>query len=176
MALDLWVGVDKATPSRGVLICGTARYPCALGKSGVTSAKREGDAMTPLGTHPVRRLFYRPDVFTSPPRTGLVTMAITERMGWCDDPTHPEYNRLVTLPFPASHEKLWRPDAVYDLVVELGYNDDPPHPGLGSAIFLHIARADFSGTEGCIALRRDDLITVLGALGPGSRVVVKKNN
>lgn len=173
MALDLRVEADLATPSRGVLVCAAARYPCALGKGGVTATKREGDAMTPVGTHPVRRLFYRPDVFAEPPRTGLMTVAISERMGWCDDPADAAYNRLVDLPFAASHERLWRHDGVYDLVVELGYNDDPPHPGLGSAIFMHIVRDDFSGTEGCIALRRKDLITVLAALGPGSRVVVK---
>lgn len=172
MALDLRVEVDLATPSRGVLICGTARYPCALGKGGVTSQKWEGDAMTPLGAHPVRRLFYRPDVFARPPRTGLVAVAIHNQMGWCDDPAHPEYNRLVTLPFAASHERMWRDDALYDLVVELGYNDDPPQPGRGSAIFMHIARDDFSGTEGCIALRREDLVTILAVLEPGSRVMV----
>jgi L,D-peptidoglycan transpeptidase YkuD (ErfK/YbiS/YcfS/YnhG family) len=58
------------------------------------------------------------------------------------------------------------------LVVELGYNDDPPQPGRGSAIFMHIARDDFSGTEGCIALRREDLVTILAVLEPGSRVMV----
>lgn len=172
MGLDLIVHADAMTPHRGVLLCGAAPYPCALGARGVTRGKREGDQATPVGAYPLRRLFYRPDVFAMPPETRLPAVAITPALGWCDDPAHPEYNRLVTLPFAAGHERLWRDDALYDLVVEIGYNDDPPHPGLGSAIFLHIARPDFSGTQGCVALRREDLVTVLAALEPGSRLVV----
>ncbi len=173
MPLDLIVHADALTPHRGILRCGASPYPCALGAAGVTGTKREGDQATPLGSYLLRRLFYRPDVFATPPVTRLPAAAITPSTGWCDDPAHPEYNRLVTLPFTASHERLWRDDALYDLVVEVGYNDDPPRPGLGSAIFLHIARPDFSGTQGCVALRREDLVTVLAALEPGSRLVVQ---
>ena len=173
MPVDLMVHADALTPHRGVLACGASPYPCALGARGVTPTKREGDQATPLGSFPLRRVFYRPDVFATPPATHLPTVAITASHGWCDDPAHPEYNRLVTLPFAAGHERLWRDDELYDLVVEIGYNDDPPRPGLGSAIFLHIARLDFSGTQGCVALRREDLVTVLAALEPGSRLVVQ---
>src|SRR3546814_5636749 len=80
------------------------------------------------------------------------------------DPLH--YNRLVRLPFAASHERMWRDDGLYDLVVEIGYNDMPPVPGLGSAIFLHLARPDWGPTDGCVALARDDLLAVLAASGP----------
>ena len=93
---------------------------------------------------------------------------IREHDGWCDDPADPLYNRPVTLPYDASHEKMWREDDVYDIVVELGHNDDPPVPGLGSAVFLHVAKPDYEATEGCIALSEADLRTALKSAGPGS--------
>jgi len=73
----------------------------------------------------------------------------------------------VILPYPAGHERLWREDHVYDLIVALGYNDDPILPGRGSAIFLHVARPDYSPTEGCVACARDDLLALLAAATPG---------
>jgi L,D-peptidoglycan transpeptidase YkuD (ErfK/YbiS/YcfS/YnhG family) len=148
---------------------------CALGKGGVAAAseKREGDGKSPLGVWPLRRLLYRPD--RGPlPTTGLETQAITPDDGWCDAPDDPAYNRPVQLPYPASTERLWRDDEVYDLVCVLGHNDDPPAPGLGSAIFLHVARPDFRGTEGCVALSRDDLIELLAAAGPGDAIEIRQ--
>lgn len=147
---------------------------CALGTGGVMSAetKREGDGASPIGAWPVRRVFYRPDRVAEP-ETGLQTLALTEQDGWCDDPAHPLYNRLVTLPFPASHEKLWRDDHVYDLIVELGHNDDPPVPGMGSAIFMHLARPDYAPTEGCVALAESDLRTLLRACDQDAVIEIK---
>jgi L,D-peptidoglycan transpeptidase YkuD (ErfK/YbiS/YcfS/YnhG family) len=149
---------------------GTARtVRCALGPAGVVAggAKREGDGATPAGRWPMRRVLYRPDR-GSPPVTGLPAAAIEPDDGWCDASGDPAYNRLVKLPYPASAEAMWRDDGLYDLVVELAYNDDPPVPGLGSAIFLHCARPDFSPTQGCVALARPDLEAVLALAGPGA--------
>ena len=87
--------------------------------------------------------------------------ALTPIDGWCDDPDHKKYNRFVSLPFAGSHEDLWREDHVYDIIVEVGYNDDPPVPMLGSAIFMHIAREIYDPTQGCVALAEDDLRIVL---------------
>lgn len=149
----------------------TAR--CVLGKGGVVSAgqKREGDGASPAGSWPVRRVFYRPDRGPAP-KTALDLVPIQPQDGWCDDPDHPLYNRPVTLPFAASHEKLWREEPVYDLIVELGYNDDPVVPGRGSAIFLHVARPDFRPTEGCIALEKEDLLAALELMGPGTEIEI----
>ena len=135
---------------------------CALGRGGVVAAerKREGDGATPAGLLTLRRLFYRAD--RGPiPRTILPRVPITRDDGWCDDPDHAAYNRLVRLPFEASHEHMWRDDALYDVVAELGWNDAPVVRWHGSAIFLHLARADFGPTEGCVALARADLLALL---------------
>lgn len=157
---------------------GRLRWPggearCALGKSGVTPAesKREGDGATPLGVWPLRRVFWRADRLP-PPTTGLPSEALIPEAGWCDDPADVFYNRPVVRPYLASHEKLWREDHVYDLIVELGYNDDPVVPGRGSAIFLHVARPDYSPTEGCVACARDDLLALLKAAKPGDRLEI----
>lgn len=148
---------------------GSAR--CAVGRAGIVGDKREGDGGTPVGAWPLRRVLYRPDRL-EPPRTALPLSAIAPDDGWCDDPAHPDYNRPVNLPFSASHEVMWREDHVYDVVVILGHNDDPPVPGLGSAIFLHLARPDYEGTAGCVAVDLPALLALLEAAKPGDRVVV----
>jgi len=99
--------------------------------------------------------------------------ALTPSDGWCDDPADVAYNRAVTLPYPASCERLWRSDTVYDLIVVLGHNDNPPVSGAGSAIFIHCARPDFGPTEGCVAFAADDLLTLLGQIDPDSRIDIR---
>jgi L,D-peptidoglycan transpeptidase YkuD (ErfK/YbiS/YcfS/YnhG family) len=146
---------------------------CALGRNGVIAAadKREGDGASPLGVWPLRRVLYRPD--RGPvPRTALPVQPIALDDGWCDAPGDAAYNRPVRRPYPASSEALWREDGLYDLVVVLGHNDDPPTPGLGSAIFLHLARPDFGPTEGCVALGRSDLESLLALARPGDALAI----
>lgn len=158
----------------GRFLLGGRETRCALGKGGVVAAdaKREGDGASPAGKWLMRRVYYRPDRMDAP-QTALPVVALKPEDGWCDAPDDPLYNRPVTLPYSASHEKMWREDHVYDVVVELGYNDDPPVPGRGSAIFMHLARPDWSGTKGCVALSLPDLLSVLKAAGPGSAVEIR---
>ena len=146
----------------------------ALGKGGRRPAadKREGDGASPIGAWPIRRVLYRADK-GPPPSTALPVQAIAPNDGWCDAPLDRAYNRPVTLPYPASAEGLWRDEGVYDLVVILGHNDDPVVPGAGSAIFLHLARPDFSPTEGCVALSREDLEALLAAAKPGDVLEIR---
>jgi L,D-peptidoglycan transpeptidase YkuD (ErfK/YbiS/YcfS/YnhG family) len=150
---------------------GALAMRCALGRGGISGRKREGDGATPAGAFPMRRLLYRPDRIAKP-ATALPLAPLAEHDGWCDAPGDPAYNRMVTLPYGAGAEHLWRGDALYDLIVPLGYNDDPVESGRGSAIFLHIARPDYGPTEGCVALSRDDLLAVLREADRNSRVVI----
>ncbi len=150
---------------------GSARAAC--GKGGVRADKREGDHASPAGIFPLLSVLYRPDRVAAP-QTALPLAALQQSDGWVDDAGDPNYNRLVALPYPASHEELWRADALYDLIVVIGYNTDPGVPGKGSAIFLHVARPDYAGTEGCIAIAREALIPLLGLLGPGSQITIGK--
>jgi L,D-peptidoglycan transpeptidase YkuD (ErfK/YbiS/YcfS/YnhG family) len=146
-------------------------FPCALGRSGIGAKLGEGDGITPLGTYALRQLYYRADKI-APPQTALPLAPIGKMDGWCDDPADPNYNRAVKLPYPARHEKLWREDHVYDLIIPMGYNDEAIIPGKGSAIFMHLMRPDGVGTEGCIALKREDLLALLPRLSTRTMVVV----
>lgn len=119
----------------------------------------------------MRQLLWRPDRLAAP-ATRLPSVELIPEAGWCDDPGDPFYNRPVLRPYSASHETLWREDHIYDLIVELGYNDDPVVPGRGSAIFLHVAREDYSPTEGCVACAREDLLALLRDAQPGDALEI----
>jgi L,D-peptidoglycan transpeptidase YkuD (ErfK/YbiS/YcfS/YnhG family) len=148
------------------------RMRAAVGKTGLSATKREGDGATPVGVFALRELLYRADRLAVP-ATSLTASVIAPNSGWSDDPADPAYNRPVPLPHPFGHERLWRDDGLYDLVVPLGYNDDPPMPGLGSAIFLHCARPDYGPTEGCVAVARGDLAALLAECGVQTRIDIR---
>ncbi|HEX2942864.1 MAG TPA: L,D-transpeptidase family protein [Rhodopila sp.] len=150
------------TPS-GFLTLGNETFRATLGWGGVRVGKREGDGATPAALLPLRQVLYRPDKGEAP-RAAVPVHPLTPSDGWCDDPARPDYNCMVRLPIEGSAESLWREDDVYDIIGVLGWNDAPVVPGGGSAIFLHIARPDYSPTEGCVALSASDLRRVL-ALG-----------
>lgn len=158
-------------PHRGLLSWAGEEFPCALGTAGIGEKGGEGDGITPVGCFSLRRVHYRPDRIPAP-KTALPLRALAPEDGWCDDPDDSAYNRLIRMPHGGSHENLWRDDALYDLIVELGYNDDPVVPGLGSAIFLHLAEPDYPPTQGCIALAPDHLATVLAGCGAATRLCV----
>jgi L,D-peptidoglycan transpeptidase YkuD (ErfK/YbiS/YcfS/YnhG family) len=153
---------------------GTRSWRCAIGAGGLRpeAEKREGDGATPLGCYALRRLVYRADRIAKP-ETRLPVAALSPEDAWCDAPEDPAYNRPVRLPYGASHERLWRDDGIYDVIAMLGYNDDPPVAGLGSAIFLHVARADYAPTQGCVALALPDLLNFLRDADTRSRVCVE---
>lgn len=151
------------------LIVNGRPFRCAFGRGGVTARKREGDGATPVGFWRMRRVLYRADRIVRP-ITALPVDVIARDDGWCDAPEDRNYNRPVSLPYPASAECLWREDNVYDLIVVLGYNDVPRVRGLGSAIFLHLARDGFPPTEGCLALMERDLRSLLARAGARSRI------
>jgi L,D-peptidoglycan transpeptidase YkuD (ErfK/YbiS/YcfS/YnhG family) len=143
----------------------------AIGRAGVTRHKIEGDGATPAGAFPLLAAFYRADRL-SPPRTGLTLRALMPGDAWVDDPADRNYNRLVALPYPAHTEAMWLDEAVYDLLVVIGYNTAPVVPGAGSAIFLHVARPDFSPTAGCIAIAAPVLLALVPRLGPASKITI----
>jgi L,D-peptidoglycan transpeptidase YkuD (ErfK/YbiS/YcfS/YnhG family) len=168
----LIVRAISAASERGSLQFGPFRVPCALGRCGVKVLKREGDGATPRGRYPLRRVLYKPGL-VSRPRTALDLRAMRMTDGWCDSPSDRNYNRSVDLPYPQSAERLWRADAIYDVVVVLGYNDVPRIRGRGSAIFMHIARPGLPPTDGCIALRQCDLRRVLRTVPRASEIVIE---
>ena len=157
----------------GFIYWPSGRARAVVGAGGVSRAKKEGDRATPAGTFPLPCGMYRRDRIKLP-NTDLPMTPLREVHAWVDDPGDPKYNQLVELPYPSHTEELWRHDGIYDLLVVVGYNMNPTHPGAGSAIFLHIARSDFSPTNGCIALSRDMLLQLISLLGSDSTLTIRE--
>lgn len=181
--MNILVRPDGPHATTGTVSCKERMFPCVLGRSGVIAgdAKREGDGATPAGVYPLRCLWYRADKFEQEPVCALPKRVITSSDGWSDDVNTSNYNRPIELsstngtynddgtftaaPGTESHECLWRPnDDLYDLLTEIGYNDNPPVPGLGSATSLHVARPAFTPTAGCIAMKKEDLLELLAMM------------
>ena len=144
---------------------------CAVGRAGIGIKQREGDGITPIGKWPLRQVHYRADRVERP-QTVLPVEKIEPDDAWCDLPDDPNYNRLVRLPYATLNERLWRDDNLYDVMVVVGFNDDPVVRGKGSAIFLHLAREDYAATAGCVALTHNDLVEALGQLRRRDRLIV----
>jgi L,D-peptidoglycan transpeptidase YkuD (ErfK/YbiS/YcfS/YnhG family) len=150
---------------------GEHTFPFTHGPHGFTERKREGDGCTPIGEFTFRRSFYRADRMDKP-ITSLPLSVITPSCGWCDDPGSEHYNKYIQKPFDPSHEDLWLDKSVYDLVIVVGHNDQPPIPHQGSAIFIHMANPEFGPTKGCIGLMQNDLLRILESANTSSRLVV----
>lgn len=152
-------------PQRGIVVCGPLRLPCALGRSGVTHLKREGDGATPAGRYPLEELIVRRDRLPGP-----ATLARARPMrptdAWEEEPRSGRYNRLVHRHAAARGDRLWRDDRLYDIVGVLGWNRRERASWRGSAIFLHLCRPDMGPTAGCIALEPRDLKLLLARCGP----------
>ena len=161
--------VACSSATRGWLKLGNLTFPCALGRGGIQRRKREGDGTTPAGAWRLLCVRYRADRVLRP-RTILPTHPVRCGDGWCDAPGDRNYNRPVRHPYPASAERLWRADELYDVLVVLDYNTSPRVRGKGSAIFMHVARSDYAPTEGCLAVARGHLVRLLEGLG-GNAVV-----
>ena len=144
----------------GRLVLGREEYRAALGRAGIAVHKQERDEATPSGLLALRRVLFRADRLARPD-CAVPAEPLAPDDGWCDDPHHADYNRMVRLPHPGRHEELWRKDDVYDIIGVLGWNDAPVVRNHGSAIFLHVARPDLAPTQGCIALKLPDLKRLL---------------
>ena len=145
-------------------------FPCSIGRAGVTATKREGDHATPACILRITGLWYRPDRLARP---APWARPIGPGDLWCDDPGHPAYNRHLRALLAASHERLRRADPLYDLILTTDWNADGV-PGRGSAIFLHQWRRPGTGTEGCIAFARPDLMRIARQARPGTRLVIPR--
>ena len=165
------VGTRPGDPARGILTVAGRVFHCALGRTGITRFKREGDGATPAGRFRLLSVFYRVDRVVRP-RTLLPVSAIQPDDGWCDDPGDRNYNRPVGIPYSASAETLWREDCLYDIVVVLDHNISTRRRGAGSAIFFHVAKPGYPPTEGCVAVAADDMRRILDAAGPDAAMVI----
>ena len=147
------------------------KFRCALGKAGIKKKEKEGDNVTPKGTFKITKIYYRPDKIKN--INSLVKkIKIKNNMGWCDDPSSNLYNRQIKLPNKFSHEKLYRKDNLYDLILVLNYNANPIIKNKGSAIFIHIAKKNYKKTKGCIALKKKHLIELISKIKKNTKIKI----
>jgi len=147
------------------------KFKCVFGKAGIGNKKSEGDNITPKGIFRIINIYYRVDrIKKISPK--LKMFEIKKDMGWCDDPQSNKYNQLIKLPTKFSHEKLYRKDNIYDLILVLNYNINPIIKNRGSAIFIHISKKNYKATAGCIALNRQDLIELLENIPTRTKVKI----
>lgn len=147
------------------------RIKCAIGKRGIKTKRKEGDFITPKGTFRIKLILYRKDRIKNF-KSFVPKLSITKKMGWCDDSKSKKYNRLIKYPFAFSSEKLFRKDNVYDIILVLNYNMNPTKKYKGSAIFIHIAKKKYDATEGCVAIKKVNLLKLIKSLKKNTKIKI----
>ena len=145
---------------------------CAIGKRGIGLKKKEGDLITPKGKYKIKYILYRKDRIKRI-QSKIKKIAITKRMGWCDDPKSKDYNKLIKLPTNYRYEKLYRKENIYDLILVLNFNMRPIVKKKGSAIFIHIAKKKYKKTEGCVAVNKVSLLKIIKKLKINTKVLIE---
>jgi len=153
------------------LIYDNYKVKCALGKRGIGLKRREGDLITPKGTFKIKQIFYRHDRIKKI-ETSIKKYKINKKMGWCNDTNSKYYNKLVKYPCSFKSENLYRKDSIYDIILVLNYNMNPTRKKRGSAIFLHVSKNNYSDTEGCVAIRKKDLLKLLKKITKTTKVKI----
>ena len=156
---------------RALVQVGPLIVPAAIGRSGRSILKREGDGATPIAGMKLLHGFTRGDRVRSL-KTALPMRRIRKDMLWCDQPDNPNYNRLVKAPFKPSHEELQRGDGLYDICLVLDWNVNSRRRHRGSAIFFHLIRPGYEPTAGCVAVDLRDMRRILPLLRKGTIVRV----
>ena len=157
--------------NKHTLIIDEFRFKCCIGKNGTTFFKKEGDKKTPRGKYSIDKLYYRSDRLKKP-ITKLKTIKIKKINGWCDDVNFPsKYNKPIKTNIKIRHEKLFRIDNKYDLLIPIKYNFVKPKVPHGSCIFIHLTE-DYKPTEGCIALNKNDFLILLKLIKPNTKILI----
>ena len=147
------------------------KLKCSIGKSGITNSKKEGDLATAKGVFNLGMLYYRKDrnrYF----KTSLKKKIIKKNMGWCDDVKSKKYNKEIYFPFKYRAEKLYRKDKIYDIFINIKYNQSPVVKRKGSAIFLHLTNKNYNTTKGCVAIQKKDFLKILPLITKNTKISI----
>jgi L,D-peptidoglycan transpeptidase YkuD (ErfK/YbiS/YcfS/YnhG family) len=148
------------------------KVKCSIGKRGIGRKTKEGDLITPKGKYTIKYILYRKDKVKKI-QTKIKTIVIRNNMGWCDDPKSKNYNKLIKLPSAFGHEKLFKKENVYDIILVLNYNMNPVVKNKGSAIFIHVVKGNYKKTKGCIALKKIHLLKIIKILKKNTKVKIE---
>ena len=147
------------------------KVKCAIGKRGIGKKQKEGDQITPQGTFRIKNILYRKDKINYL-RSVIKKTPIKKNMGWCDDPKSKDYNKLIKYPFNYKSEKLYRSNNIYDIILVLNFNMQPIKKNKGSAIFIHVSNNKYSPTQGCIALKKKDLVKLIKFINKKTKIII----
>ena len=147
------------------------KVKCAIGKKGIGRKQKEGDQITPRGTFRVKDILYRKDKINYL-RSVIKKTQIKKNMGWCDDPKSKDYNKLIKYPFNYKSEKLYRSNNIYDIILVLDFNMHPIKKNKGSAIFIHISNDKYSPTQGCIAIKKKELLKLIKFIDKKTKIFI----
>tara|TARA_B100001175_G_scaffold235489_1_gene201886 strand:+ start:502 stop:993 length:492 start_codon:yes stop_codon:yes gene_type:complete len=156
--------------NKETLIFENFTFKCCIGKNGSTNNKIEGDMKTPKGIFSLGKVYYRKDRNIKP-TTKLNVISINKKMGWCNDITNKNYNKLVKIDKNIKYEKLFRKDYKYDYILPINYNSKNTKVGKGSAIFIHLSK-NYKKTAGCIALNKKDLLILLKLINRKTKIKI----
>ena len=156
--------------NKETLLCDDFVFKCTIGKKGITSKKFEGDKKTPRGIFSLGPVFFRKDRIDDP-ITKLRKIEIRKNMGWCDDIKSKKYNKLIKINNNIKHEKLFRKQNIYDLLVPINYNTSNPKKNKGSAIFLHLTN-NYKKTAGCVALKKRDMLILIKLINKNTKIEI----
>ena len=157
--------------NKDTLVVGDFKFKCSIGKKGLSTKKKEGDKKTPKGLFSLGSLYYRADRVKIP-FTRLTKKIIKKDMGWCDDINSPKfYNKLIKVNKKIKHEKLFRKDTKYDMMILIKYNSIKPKIPNGSCIFLHLTN-DLKPTAGCIAIKKRDFLVLIKLINPKTKILI----
>ena len=146
-------------------------FKCVVGKNGISNNKVEGDKKTPKGIFDIENLYYRKDKINKI-QTKLRSIPISKSMGWCDDVKNKKYyNKLIKIGNKIKHEKLFRNDRKYDLLIPIKYNYKKRILGKGSCIFLHLTN-NYKPTAGCIAINKNDFLIMLKIIDKKTKIKI----
>ena len=157
--------------NKETLICDDFIFKCCVGKNGFIKRKKEGDKKTPIGKFSLDNIYYRHDKKIKP-ISKLKSIKIRKTMGWCNDTkSERHYNKLINTKTIFKHEKLFRRDYKYNLLIPIKYNFKKPIIGRGSCIFIHLTK-NYKPTNGCIALKENDFLIMLKLINKNSKIKI----
>tara|TARA_Y100000389_G_scaffold152262_1_gene152170 strand:- start:1647 stop:2138 length:492 start_codon:yes stop_codon:yes gene_type:complete len=156
--------------NKDTLLYDEFEFKCSVGKKGITSKKIEGDLKTPRGSYKLGPIYYRKDRL-SKPITKLKIISLKKDMGWCDDANSKYYNKLINVNKKIKHEKLYRKNKNYDILIPIHYNTLRPKKNIGSAIFIHLTK-NYCKTEGCISLKKKDMLILLKIISKNTKIKI----
>ena len=146
-------------------------FKCVIGLNGTSKRKKEGDKITPKGIYEIENLYYRRDRIKKI-ETKLRLIEIKKSMGWCDDiKDKKNYNKLININEKTKHEKLFRKDNKYDLLIPIKYNFKKRILSKGSCIFIHLTK-NYKPTAGCVALKEKDFLIMLKLIKKNSKIKI----